>query len=230
MRLRERKSESRRKRRESLIGQGEKVQRRLRWLVALVGVLCLWLIPSRTWWSDVMDMQEHAAAGPDRGSAIGAPAASAAANPETSGEGGHGRRKVAPSGEGSSAGEGYSAITFDTLQELDVSAKDPRRWRIPPSLQALDGQKVAITGYMIPVAMSGDSVGAFALVRSQMFCCYGRTPQMNEWVYAQSDPPVPPVTDVPLAVRGTLKISPQVEGGRAICLYRLQVEDVEVAP
>lgn len=52
----------------------------------------------------------------------------------------------------------------------------------PDRIRALHGQKVALTGYMIAAAWKKDRVTNFMLVRDLLACCYGGSPEPDEWV------------------------------------------------
>ncbi len=52
----------------------------------------------------------------------------------------------------------------------------------PDRIQALDGEKVALTGYMIPMVWEDSAVRNYMLVRDLMACCFGGNPEPDEWV------------------------------------------------
>lgn len=52
----------------------------------------------------------------------------------------------------------------------------------PDRIRALDGEKVALTGYMIAMRWTKDRVSNFMLVRDLLACCYGGSPEPDEWV------------------------------------------------
>ncbi|MEO1699509.1 MAG: DUF3299 domain-containing protein [Planctomycetota bacterium] len=52
----------------------------------------------------------------------------------------------------------------------------------PNRIMALDGEKVALTGYMIAMAWSDSRVTNYMLVRDLLACCYGGSPEPDEWV------------------------------------------------
>ena len=54
--------------------------------------------------------------------------------------------------------------------------------QFPDRIQALDGEKVALTGYMIPMIWEDSKVKNFMLVRDLMACCFGGSPEPDEWV------------------------------------------------
>ncbi len=100
--------------------------------------------------------------------------------------------------------------------------------RIPPEVQALEGKRVAISGYMLPVNFDEKGfVKEFLIIRSPMVCCYGVAPRLNEWVVVKMDSKakkIVPMMDVPLDFYGTLHVGEKYEGGVFTGLYRLEGE------
>lgn len=77
----------------------------------------------------------------------------------------------------------------------------------PERIQALDGEKVALTGYMIAVTWDDDRVKNFMLVRDLMACCFGGSPEPDEWVdVTMVDKGSPYIQFVPVVTRGTFHI------------------------
>ncbi len=51
----------------------------------------------------------------------------------------------------------------------------------PEPIKALDGQRVALTGYMLPLLWKDTRVPFVMLVRDLMSCCFGGSPKPDEW-------------------------------------------------
>ncbi|MDB6126775.1 MAG: hypothetical protein JWM35_671 [Verrucomicrobia bacterium] len=99
--------------------------------------------------------------------------------------------------------------------------------RIPPNVQALDGRKVRITGYMLPVRMENGLVKDFLLLRNQMMCCFGRQPEPNEWVVVRmKGKGVQSQMDTPMAFYGTLHVGEMFENQVFEGLYELDGEKI----
>ncbi|MEZ6015404.1 MAG: DUF3299 domain-containing protein [Planctomycetota bacterium] len=89
--------------------------------------------------------------------------------------------------------DGYVQINFRDLsldgldQELLIEKllypedykDEPIDW--PARVRALDGEKVALTGYMIPILWKDTTVPHFMLVRDLLACCFGGAPKADEW-------------------------------------------------
>ena len=105
-----------------------------------------------------------------------------------------------------------------------------RRWRraqIPASVRSLDGGKVVIEGFLLPVKMNNGLAVEFLLMRNQSMCCYGVPPKINEWITVQvNGEGVKPVMDQPIAVAGVLHVGPILENGSLAGIYRLEAEKI----
>ena len=97
--------------------------------------------------------------------------------------------------------------------------------QIPATIKALDGRKVIVSGYMLPVKMEKGLVTEFLLMASQQACCYGATPQMNEFVVVKmAKGGVKSVMDVSVEFYGTLSVKEIFEEGYLAQIYTLEGE------
>ncbi len=77
----------------------------------------------------------------------------------------------------------------------------------PDRIKALDGEKIALTGYMIAVTWNDDRVKNFMLVRDLMACCFGGSPEPDEWVDVTMEGKGSPyIQFVPVVTLGTFHI------------------------
>lgn len=115
-------------------------------------------------------------------------------------------------------------------QRYIVTEEDDLTGRVPPAVQSLDGQKVRVTGFMLPIHLENGLVTDFLIIRSQLTCCFGVPPAPNEWVVvAMKGKGVPQQMDVPSQFYGVLHVGPMFENHEFSGLYRLECEKV-VAP
>jgi hypothetical protein len=101
---------------------------------------------------------------------------------------------------------------------------------VPPSVQSLDGQRIAAVGFMLPFDFKQDGTRHFGLLRNQVGCCFGLAPGLNEWI--DVDMPSKPAQvymDTPIMVVGKLVIKPIVEAGNTMGLYHMVAESVTIA-
>lgn len=123
----------------------------------------------------------------------------------------------------------FRHISLDGLDDPDydavIDALMEGEQRFPAAIAALDGKRVELTGYMIPVEWQRRDVTEFMLVRDLLACCFGGAPQPDEWVHVSMKRGVrsPYFPFVPVAVVGTLEIEGIDDGsGYAAGAYRMQ--------
>jgi hypothetical protein len=131
-------------------------------------------------------------------------------------------------------GDGYQKVGFDRLAsytfippEYDSTtpnAPPPSGAKqIPDRIKALDQQKVAVTGFMLPVKMDAGLVKEFLLVKDPMMCCYGIMPKINEWVVVKMvGRGVKPLMDIPITFEGRLRVGEMYENGYLTGVYLLE--------
>lgn len=130
----------------------------------------------------------------------------------------------------------YEVVGFDRLASFAFTAPefnnaDPKALppsgadQIPAKIKALDQQKVAVTGYMLPVRMEAGLVKELLLVKDPMMCCYGVMPKINEWVVVKMiGAGVKPLMDVPITFEGKLRVGEMYENGYLTGVYLLEGE------
>jgi hypothetical protein len=128
----------------------------------------------------------------------------------------------------------YQKVGFDRLASFTYTPPeaDPATPNAPPpsgaaqipeKIKDLDQQKVAVTGFMLPVKMDGGLVKELLLVKDPMLCCYGVMPKLNEWVVVKMvGKGVKPLMDVPITFEGRLRVGEMYENGYLTGLYLLE--------
>jgi hypothetical protein len=131
----------------------------------------------------------------------------------------------------------FPKVTFETLSSYyyaipdmeDVTQdKSKMKDQIPQPIKELNGKKVAVQGFMMPIKQEKGGVRTFLLVRDQSICCFGRTPRMNEWVSVKmnGDKTARFIGDQPVTVFGVLQVGEHIEKGVVLSVYRLDADDV----
>ena len=121
---------------------------------------------------------------------------------------------------------GYSFVPA----ELDASAPPGTpppsgAKQIPPVVKALDGKNVIVSGYMLPTKVEKGLVTEFLLVSSPQLCCYGQSPQVNEFVVVRmTRAGVKAVMDTPVQFYGKLVVKEMYEDGFLTNIYSLDGE------
>lgn len=107
----------------------------------------------------------------------------------------------------------------------DAAPTKPAKDLIPAPVHALSGKRATVTGFMIPIGIDGGRAKQFVIVRSQMSCCYGVAPALNEFVLVtMSNDGIRPVMDAPVTVVGTLKVGETYEDGYLVGIYQMDGE------
>lgn len=136
-----------------------------------------------------------------------------------------------------SANAEYLKAGFDVLagytfvpEELDPAAPPGTpppsgAKQIPPLVKDLDGKNVIVSGYMLPTKVEKGLVTEFLLVSSPQLCCYGQTPQVNEFVVVKMGKTgVKAVMDTPVQFYGKLVVKEMYEDGFLTNIYSLEGE------
>lgn len=133
--------------------------------------------------------------------------------------------------------DGYIPLTFDPLSDFEypidmsgsvLSLPDGSKPTIPERVKKFDKQRISLSGYMLPLHMEAETVTEFILIKNQLLCCYGQTPDVNEWAIVVMERPVPTSLDEPVTVSGTLQVGEATKDGQLLCIYRLSGERLEV--
>jgi hypothetical protein len=99
--------------------------------------------------------------------------------------------------------------------------------QIPERIQALSHQRVAVTGFMLPVQIKNGHATEFLLLKDRSACCYGLTPKLTEWIIAHDNGgKTKLVTDEPVTAEGTFHVGAQRENGELAGIYELDCDRV----
>ena len=103
--------------------------------------------------------------------------------------------------------------------------------QISPQIQAMNGNKVKIQGFMLPLDMSEGNLRTFMLLKDQMACCFGNMPRLNEWVYVRvpKKKKVSVHQDVLVTLLGTLRVGAKFEGVVLTGIYHLELDRIQMA-
>lgn len=120
-------------------------------------------------------------------------------------------------------------IDTDVLLDMLIypDEYDEDEVKFPDRVLALDGEKVAITGYMIATVWEDKRVRNFMLVRDLMACCFGGNPEPDEWIdVTMEDEGAPYIQFIPVTTRGTFHIQGLADdAGYATGAFRMDAID-----
>ena len=132
--------------------------------------------------------------------------------------------------------DGYLKIGFDRLAgfkfvppEFDPAANPnvtppTGNEQIPDIVKSWNGKKAVVTGFMLPTKLEKGKCTEFLLMVSQMACCFGATPNINDWIVVRIPKGVPVMMDVPVSFYGVLKVGATFENGYLTGIYELEGE------
>lgn len=157
--------------------------------------------------------------------------------------------KTGPLGAPDPIRQGYTRVSFNELAcfeydpfdagvpmhsesgEISTTAtvnKPTEKDRIPANILALNGKKLAVQGFMMPIEIKRNQVKSFLLVRNQMACCFGMMLGFNEWVFIRcpEDKPADFVPDVVITVYGTMEVGEEIQDGAVMSIFRMRSDEV----
>ncbi len=135
-------------------------------------------------------------------------------------EGGH---RTIGIDENAFAGKDKTLLRFLTLMQWDYKREE----NTPPrdEIKALTGREVVMIGFMLPL-QKGSQTDVFCLLRTTQTCCYGPTPDYNQYVLVQMDKKVKFERLKPVMVHGTFYVEANPEEGY---IYRMKGSKLELA-
>jgi hypothetical protein len=123
----------------------------------------------------------------------------------------------------------YRTISFADLASFKYESVPPgtAARAIPASVRSLDGARVTLEGFMVPLTMQDGKIDRFMLSRVMYGCCFGDTPALNELVEVTLAGGSGSEYFVSARVSGRLEVGEQVDAvGCVQSLYRLMADSV----
>ena len=136
----------------------------------------------------------------------------------------------------------YQSLTFETLSSFDVREPDWDKMEdpayiaalnldedIPPKIKSLNGEKIEIEGFMLPLEGEDDNLQSFVLLENQLACCFGAIPLLNEWIYVKvpKRKKIRSLQDELILLYGTLRVGAEFEDGMLNGIYHLELDRLE---
>jgi hypothetical protein len=123
-------------------------------------------------------------------------------------------------------------------QTLEMTIKDlgnfdydqDRGGNIPDDVKRLDGCKIRLRGYMIPIDQA-EHITQFALVPSLFSCCFGQPPQIQHTIVTTT-PKGMAVSYSPdeVIVDGTLSVREKKDDGYIVSIFEVTATSLKQAP
>ena len=139
----------------------------------------------------------------------------------------------------------YEAVSFGRLffgyqPPIDIEHPDGNITKgsktpmvIPKEIKDLNGKKVSIKGFVIPLAnSSGERINEFLFADELVSCLFCAMLGCDQWIMGTTvDPKGFRIKDdqyeEPITIYGTLEVGPFYEAGQFICLYKLKADGFE---
>lgn len=101
--------------------------------------------------------------------------------------------------------DGVTIVDFEFLGGYEYTNIND----IPEPVFDLDGRRIEISGYMLPVDTSKGKVSSFMLLNNRFACCFGVMPRENEFLFAKmaDGKTVKYINDKPVTISGELEIA-----------------------
>src|SRR5258708_26779493 len=128
--------------------------------------------------------------------------------------------------------DGYIRVGYDDLTSYELNIPDDDASKavknasiinaqIPDQLKKLDGKKVVVAGYMLPLAFRKSKVSELLLMRTTQGCCFGVAPNINEVIVVKmkEGSEVEPMQDSYFWFYGTFKVGAIMEQGTLNGIY-----------
>ncbi len=138
-------------------------------------------------------------------------------------------------------GQPYRHVDFQLLASYPFNAPNDKvtgpgalaeiEKQIPAAIKALDGQKVMVRGFLVPVTDLQGRATEFLLVRDQPTCCYSGMTTITEFVSVKvAGKGVATIMDQPVTVQGTLHVGLIMESGYVMGVYTMEGEKLVDPP
>ena len=126
------------------------------------------------------------------------------------------------------AGNGYKEVDLMSMVTFPFDQKYGTVEDVPEKYRALNGQKVILTGEMVPMQSAAPEINSFSLVYSVAKCCYSGEPQVQHFIHStvKGGQLVPYYAGLVRAY-GTLHVNVKKSEGKVESVFQFDVEKVE---
>jgi hypothetical protein len=124
---------------------------------------------------------------------------------------------------------GFKYDTYEVLNDVDGGRPFTRSDDVIPShVKGLDGRKIAVTGFIMPLRLKKGLVTEFLLFKDQAACCFGPAAKMNHYVRVKmkTEGFPPSGTLVTYTAYGLLRVGEIKVQGYLTGIYELEAEKV----
>jgi hypothetical protein len=125
---------------------------------------------------------------------------------------------------------GYQTISqYTGYRHSSTSKEKPNETKVPENVMGLNGKKISVQGFMVPLEVPDSKVKTFLLVRDKASCCFGGPSKLTHRIYVtmEGDKSADFFPDNVVTVKGTLNIVGSVIEEDTMALYEMDGESVE---
>jgi hypothetical protein len=128
----------------------------------------------------------------------------------------------------------YKAIYFGDLSDFDYytpypgEKPDPElmsKNRIPDDIKALNGKKIWLSGFMMPIDQDSEGSREFVLNGNFDLCGFGGPTSINQWVVVKyTGNGKVPYTHRPMTIFGEIEVGEEYRDGSLYSIYRMKAK------
>ena len=125
----------------------------------------------------------------------------------------------------SQAADSFKNVSFDDIKlELKKDEKFEASKHLTDKVEALDGEKIRIRGWIHPSVFTQTGIKQFVLVRDNQECCFGPGAALHDCIWVQmEDGASTNFTTRPIAVEGVFRVEEVPgPGGAQMAIYQLK--------
>jgi hypothetical protein len=130
----------------------------------------------------------------------------------------------------------YKPISFSSLSDFFYYTPEPgqrpdpelmKKSKIPDEVKALNGKKIAINGFMMPIDQDAEGSREFVLNGNFDMCGFGGPVSINQWIVVKYlGRGRAPYTHLPMSVFGELEVGEEYRDGNLFSIYRMKAKAV----
>jgi hypothetical protein len=115
----------------------------------------------------------------------------------------------------------YKSITFNNLSDFELMSKNS----IPNEIKALNGQKISLSGFMMPIDLDAEGSREFVLNGNFDMCGFGGPTSINQWVVVKyTGNGKVPYMHLPMTIFGELEVGEEYRDGSLFSIYRMKAK------
>lgn len=129
--------------------------------------------------------------------------------------------------------DGLTEVRFGFLRDFTYRPAHTREpgedFKFPEAVKRLDGVRIWIAGYQMPIDVEGGNTPYFALLSEPPSCCFGGNLSMNGWAMVElpEGKTAQYLREIPVWIQGVLHVQEfRTEDGYVSHLFEIDAEDV----